>query len=719
MSDSANIISRKRIAVIFLIATLIFVALGARLAWLQIVKGEELHRRAFDNRMRDIEVLAKRGTIYDRNGKELAVSVSADTVIAIPPQVRQSEREEEIAQAIADILELEYEAVLDRISKRSSFEYIKRRVDFDKAQKIKDLDFPGIAIIEENQRFYPKDTLASHVLGFAGIDNQGLEGIEITYEKELKGVSGRIRVEYDAGGREIPHALHKYIPPVPGHNLILTIDEVIQYVVERELDKVIAETQAKSATIILMKPDTGEILALGSRPAYNPNSFGQYPSSTWRNIAVSNNYEPGSTFKIITLAAAIEEGIFDPNKGMSCAGSIKIGRETIRCHRTGGHGSQTYTEVVENSCNPGFIKLGLSLEEKQQGLLYQYIKGFGFGKQTGIRLPGEATGIMIPESQLKQINNATISMGQAIAVTPIQLVSAVSAVANGGVLMEPQLVKEIRDHDGKLIEKLEPKVVRKVASKQSMDLALEILESVVENGTGRNTYIEGYRIAGKTGTAQKVAESGGYAPGKYVASFVGLAPADNPQVVGLVVVDEPQGAYYGGQIAAPVFKNVMVDVLRYLEVAPKYSDEERENNGQTKEVATVQVPNVVNMDLNDAENKLRQEGLRPERSGEGDYVVAQTPASGARVLQNSRIILYLDNEQTEPEENGTVVVPDVKGKTIREAAQIFNSIGLKMQVVEESSGLAIEQSVDSGKRVPRETVIKVKFEQHETTFSGP
>jgi stage V sporulation protein D (sporulation-specific penicillin-binding protein) len=691
-----------------------------RLAWLQIVKGEELQLRAENNRMRGIEVKAKRGTIYDRNGKELAVSISADTVIAIPPQVRNSKRPEEIARTLAAILELDYDKVFERITKFSSYEFVQRKIDFDKARQIKELNLPGIRIIEENQRFYPKGSLAAHILGFAGIDNQGLEGIEVTYEEKLKGVSGRIEVEYDARGREIPHATHAYIPPQAGYNLILTIDEVIQYIVERELDKVIQSTQAKSATIILMDPKTGGILALASRPTYDPNQFGSFPSSNWRNIALSNSYEPGSTFKIITLAAAIEEGLFDPNRTFHDSGSIKVGAETIRCWRAGGHGTQTFKEVVENSCNPGFITLGLRLEEKNKGLLYQYIKGFGFGSPTGIKLPGEAKGIMIPEKDLKLINVATISMGQAIAITPLQLVAAVAAIANDGLLLEPQLVKEIRDAEGRLIEAFNPNPVRQVLAKQTAALTREMLESVVTSGTGRNTYLPGYRVAGKTGTAQK-AEGGRYAQGKYIASFVGFAPADNPLVVGVVVIDEPVGPYYGGQIAAPVFKSVIEDVLRYLEVEPKYTPEELKTREKSQQ-SLVTVPDIRNLTKTEAEQKLKASGLMVRFSGEGEKVVAQIPAAHARVQPQTRVVIYLDKKSDSLDYNNNVVVPDITGLAIREVAEVFNALGIKLEIGQGSTGIAVQQSISPGSRVPRGTVVKVLFTSPagaEEAFAGP
>lgn len=707
---NTNIELRKRIAVLFALLAGILFLLILRLGWIQFVRGPELQDKALANRLRQVPVEAKRGIIYDRNGKELAVSVSTDSIGAFPTIVKNADAQkpgtaEEIAEKLAELLDMPKDKVLSLITKNSSFVWVKRKVDFDVGPKIKELNLPGIEVYEESQRYYPNGSLAAHVLGFAGIDNQGLEGLEVTYDKELRGTPGKIVIEFDATGRAIPEALHKYIPPVDGNSLVLTIDETIQYIVERELDKLMVEKQPKSATAIVMDPKTGEILALSSRPNFNPNNYQDYPQETWRNIAVANSYEPGSTFKIISAAAGLEEGVVRPNDRFYDPGYIKVGKETIKCWRSHNpHGSQSFVEGVQNSCNPVFVELGLRLEEKEKGLLYDYLRAFGFGQKTGIELRGEATGIMIKKEELKPINVATIAMGQSIAVTPLQLTRAVAAIANGGKLMKPYLVKEIRDKDGNLIRSVEPEVERQVVSEQTARTLAEMLEGVVSKGTGRNAYIPGYRVGGKTGTAQKPGP-GGYLQGKYIASFIGFAPVNNPRLVCLVVVDEPQGVYYGGQVAAPVFKNIMEDSLRYLGVAPQY-DKDAQEEDATQEAKLVSVPDMTNLPVLQAEKALRAAGLVPEVQGEGPYVTKQTPKGGARVKEGTKVILYAGNIQ---HEDGQVKVPDVTGLRITEAAKLLEALGLEL--IPEGSGVAVEQNPIPLTSVPPGTKVSVKFRE--------
>ncbi|MBE3581853.1 MAG: stage V sporulation protein D, partial [Thermoanaerobacteraceae bacterium] len=537
-----NINIKKRLVLIFLILSAGLGVILFRLAWLQLVRGKELQQKALENRLAPVPVPAQRGIIYDRNRRELAVNITADYIGAFPPEVRDSGRQEEVAHQLASILGLPVEDILEKLNRPTGFEYIARKVDFARAQKIRELKLPGIVVVPENRRYYPHGLLAAHVLGFAGVDNQGLEGLEAMYDKELSGIRGQIVREFDALGHEIPQATHRYVPPQDGHSLVLTIDQTIQFMAERELDQLMASpTSPRKASILLMDPQSGEILAMASRPAFDPNNFAAYPQETWGNPLVRDAYEPGSTFKIITAAAALEEGVVRTEEKFYDPGYIKVGPDTVRCWAWPlGHGSETFAEGVKNSCNPVFVSIALRLEEKKPGTFYDYIEAFGFGSPTGIDLTGEATGILIPREELKPINVATISMGQGIAVTPIQLATAVAAVANGGKLIRPYLVKEVLDSEGKVIWRQEPKVERQVISPGTAETLRKLLEGVVSEGTGRNAYIPGYRVAGKTGTAQK-AGPGGYMEGRYVASFVGFAPADNPRVLALVVVDEPQG----------------------------------------------------------------------------------------------------------------------------------------------------------------------------------
>jgi len=439
---------------------------------------------------------------------------------------------------------------------------------------------------------------------------------------------------------------------------------------------------------------------MANRPCFDPNDYKQYPEVNRRNLAIWYAYEPGSTMKIVTAAAGLEEGVVRPNSRFFCPGSIKVGKETISCSQGRAHGAQTFVEVVEHSCNVGFVSLGLELGLDKY---YQYLNAFGFGQKTGIDLPGEAKGILVPRTRAKQIDLATMAMGQANAVTPIQLLTAVSTVANDGVMMKPHLLKEVLDADGKVVKRVEPEPVRQVISKATArELAL-ILEGVVQNGTGQNAYIEGYRVAGKTGTAQKISPSGGYLPNEYVASFVGFAPANNPRLACIVVIDAPQGyPYYGGTVAAPVFREIMRDSLRYLEVplqgVPKVE------KGETKE--TVSVPDVVNLTLDDALTIIKRQGLEVQVEGSGDLIWSQAPRAYSKVKKGTKVIVYLSevNQQAGEEE---VTVPDLQGKSMREVARILAKIGLHMEP--QGYGLAAKQNPAPGAVVKSGSVVVVEF----------
>ncbi len=693
---------RKRLTWIFLAASVFFLYLIGRLAWVQFVEGDKLQKKALEVRMRDIPVEARRGSILDRNGKELVTSISVDSIYATPNQV---ENPREAAEKLAPLLELDVEKLYRRLTRKSSFEWIKRKVDNDAAQKVRALEIKGIGFVEESKRYYLDPSLAAHVLGFAGIDNQGLTGIERSYDEELRGQPGRIVVEYDAAGRPVPEAMHQYIPPRPGHDLVLTIDESIQYFVERELDKAVAQYNPKFALAIVMDPETGGILAMGNRPTFNPNRWNEEPREVWdKNPAIWYNYEPGSTFKIVTAAAALEEGAVRPDDRFFDPGYIKVADRNIRCWKAGGHGSQSFVEVVQNSCNPGFIKVGLDLGLEK---FYKYVEGFGFGEPTGIRLPGEAGGIVIPQQKATTLNLATMSIGQSIAVTPIQLLCAVAAVANDGVLMKPRLVKEIRA-GGKTARTLEPEKVRQVISADTARQLRLLLENVVVRGTGRNAYVEGYRVGGKTGTAQVVGEKGGYVAGRYVSSFAGFAPVDDPKIAVLVVIAEPQGGvYYGGLVAAPVFQAIARDTLRYLGI-PETPGLEKPKKPFEVEIPKkeVTVPGVVNYPVEEACRIIKAAGLQCQVQGEGRIVYDQTPEAGARVNSGTTVILELQPAVSR-DKGGLVTVPNLRGMTIKEAGALLEDIGLYLEP--EGSGVAVEQSVRPGEKVVTGTKIKVRF----------
>ena len=700
----SNIEIRKRITALFFVLFLIFVLLLLRLGYLQIVKGTWYQEKALENRIREIVVEPKRGVIYDRNGNELAVSIDAEGCYAIPAEVRKSDKEDEIAKELAGILDMEEKDVYGLITKDQQSVWLKFKLKNEQVKELREKNLPGIGTIPKPQRYYPNGNLACHLLGFAGDYNQGLEGMESAFDKQLAGINGRLLVEYDAAGQEIPESTRKYIEPEQGLNVVLTIDQTIQYIAERELDKIMQERSPKSATIVVMDPNTGDILAMANKPDFDPNEFQKYPAESRRIGAVADSYEPGSTFKIVTLAAALEEGVTEPGDQFYDPGYIKVNGETINCWAGGGHGSQTLAEVVQNSCNPGFITLGLRLGTQR---LYKYINGFGFGSQLGIELSGEATGIVIPEDQVKPVDLATISMGQANTVTPLQMVTALSAIVNGGELMKPHLVKELTDREGDVVKRFEPEVVRQIISEETSKLEREMLEAVVSKGSGSNAHIEGYSVGGKTGTAQKPAPGGGYSATDYIASFIGFAPVDDPQLVAIVVVDTPKGyPYYGGTVAAPAFREVVGDSLRYLEVPVRYESEEKAADDEE-----TTVPMVINLPVDKAENVLRDAGLVSERSGSGQVVYGQIPLDGVKVKKGSSVLLSLHKPEGVQDDEDRIV-PNLKGKSMRDAAQLLGEMGLVLVPEGEPypTGVAGEQQPAAGTSLPQGGQVRVKFQ---------
>lgn len=696
MASATHVTIRKRVAWFFLFVSVIMIGLGCRLMYLQFYRSGWLTENAIDQRIRDIPVEAKRGIIYDRKGRELAVSMSTDSVYAIPAEISNAD---ETAAKLAAILALDQDKLAAKLKKRQAFTWIKRKIEDETAREVKKLNLPGIGLTQEGRRYYPHDQLAAHILGFTGIDSQGLDGVEMTFDSYLRGRPGSIIVEYDARGREIPYASHRFSAPTDGNNIYLTIDLVIQQIIERELEKVMKDTQAKAATIIIMQPKTGEILALANRPDYNPNQFADYPSKLWRNVAVSNAYEPGSTFKILTTSAVLGDKVVKPEERFFDPGGIEVQGRTIHCWKHGGHGSQTFREVVENSCNVGFVTAGLRLGKDP---FYKYLNQFGLGKSTGIDLPGEAKGIMIDQNKATPINIATMSMGQSIAVTPIQLLNAVSALANDGLRTRPQIVREIRSKDDELIRGFQPDILNQVIEPDIARLVKSILEGVVTNGSGKNAFIEGYRIAGKTGTAQKVG-SGGYMAGKYVASFAGFAPADNPELAMLVVIDEPVGLYYGGQIAAPVFGAVMKDLLQYLKVTPSVT----ENEKVSPQAEHVIVPDLINLLVNDAVKELKKNNLEARIEETGDRVADQIPKPGSRMPQGSSVLLYT---LTPRYNSGDITIPDCQGLSLTQSTEILSAVGLAIRPVG-SGSVAVKQDPLAGSKAPPGTSVTIFFDE--------
>ncbi|MDO4732611.1 MAG: penicillin-binding transpeptidase domain-containing protein, partial [Bacillota bacterium] len=553
---------RRRMSVVLLVALLGFLAVIIKLADVQLVQGSDLKMEAEEARTRDRGVAAARGTIYDRNGDKLAVSITADSIAVRPEVAKESKEVEATAKFLAEKLDMEYADVYEKVNSEESYVWIKRKIDFGVGQIIKEAILEaeennegllaGVEIEQETQRFYPQESLACHVLGYAGIDNQGLDGIELELDELLSGSDGRVIGLFDSAENPIQQEDYAYIPPENGHDVYLTIDRSIQYFCERELEALqSSESPAKQAGIIIMDPKTGDVLAMACSNKYDPNNYGDYTDSSRRNFLVSDSYEPGSTFKIITAATALEEGAADPlTSSYYDPGSVQVANARIHCWASVPHGVQTFAEAIKNSCNPAFVAIGQSIEEKEEGLFYKYIRAFGFGEPTGIDLPGEAEGILQDENNVNAVELATISIGQGIAVTPLQLITAVCAVANDGVLLKPQIISKVMDGE-EVVQEREVVELRQVVSPSTAQQLREFLVGVVTEGSGGNAAISGYSIGGKTGTAQK-ASGGSYADRKYVSSFVGMVPAEDPQLVCLVVVDEPSGVFYGSQVAAPI-----------------------------------------------------------------------------------------------------------------------------------------------------------------------
>jgi len=643
----SNVTVRKRLLTALLLGMLIFAALLLRLAYVQLWIGPELAERAENSWRRDIPFMPKRGEIWDRNGVQLAYNVSSPSVMAIPAQVKDPRG---TAAALARVLDTPEDTIHALLTKRERIVRIQpggRKITSEKAQEIRKLNLPGIVIAEDNKRYHPFGTLAAHIIGFTGIDNQGLMGVELLYDKELSGIPGSVSYLADAAGREMPNSSDVYVEPKDGLNLQLTIDSYLQSVLERELNQAMLQFGAKHVIGIMMDPNNGEILAMAGQPTFDPGNFREYPSEVYnRNLPIWMTYEPGSTFKIITLAAALEEKKVNLKDGFYDPGFIEVGGARLRCWKRGGHGSETFLEVVENSCNPGFVVLGQRLGKET---LFEYIQRFGFGKKTGIDLTGEENGILFKPDKIGPVELATTSFGQGVSVTPIQQVAAVSAAVNGGKLYRPHVAKAwYHPETGEKVHAVEPELVEQVISEETSRQVREALESVVAKGTGRNAFIDGYRVGGKTGTAQKVV-NGRYSPNEHIVSFVGFAPADDPKIVVYVAVDNPQGLQFGGLIAAPVVKNVMEDALRYLKIDPRKDQLPREY--RPGETPFVEVPDLTGMTVNDIYEEMRSDFLLA-KSGSGNVVVNQVPKAGTRIQRGSTVRIFL----ADPPDSGSGAV---------------------------------------------------------------
>ena len=692
---------KKRIAIMLLAFAILPIGLIGRMAYLQVFRSTWLKENATEQRLDDKTIHAKRGTIYDRSGKALAVSAPVESVYAVPKDVKNPEQ---TAAQLAEILHMDAGKLTQRLKQGGYFTWVQRMVADDQAKVIRDLKLPGVVLMKESKRRYPNGNLAAHVLGFVGIDNQGLDGIELAFDTYLKGTAGRITVETDPGGRQLPNGVHGVVPSQDGQDVYLTIDQTIQFIVERRLDKAMRETQARAATVIAMNPKTGEILALANRPDYQPETYDAYPPLAWRNNAISNVYEPGSVFKIMTASTALQTKVVTADERFVDPGFIEVqGQRISNWDGSEGGGETDFVGLVKKSSNFGLATVGMRVGPER---FYQYIEAFGFGKPTNIELPGESSGMVIPKKDVRALDIATMSIGQSIAVTPLQLLSAVCSVANDGVLLKPQIIREIHGRDGKLVRQFKPETVRQVIDSDTAQEMRRILEKVVSEGGASRAAIPGYRIAGKTGTAQKVAETGGYESGKYVASFVGFGPLEEIPIAILVVLYEPKGQYYGGEIAAPVASGIMQEIIQYYNIKPSAKLQPETLPGAGKQSYTAIVPSCLHLPANEAGRMLRESGFVVKVEGNGESVNDISPAMGSRIEVGSTVTLYTANVAVS---TGETRVPYLVGKTMREVGDLLAQTRLGFYPV--GSGLAVQQEPLAGTKIQLDSTVTVYFEQ--------
>ena len=741
-----------------------FLVLAARLYQIQIVQHDEYEAAAIAQQVRETTVSAARGTIYDRNGVVLAMSAGVDTVYISPAEIeRYGEDKEAIARGLSEILGVDYETILKKAGNTNSwYEVVARKVEEDVAEQVRqfksDGGYVGIKIESDTKRYYPNGSLAAHVIGFVGLDNTGLGGIESRYDSVLSGESGYVMRSTTAAGTDMLYSSYEdYVDARDGDSISLTIDAVIQNYVEKHLTQAVEDYDIQNgAAAICMEVDTGAILSMVSLGNFDLNDYQTISAEAqaeissiaqseeeydelyalaqqqqWRNKAISDTYEPGSTFKIITLAMALEEGVVSENSSFFCGGSMNVlGRGTpLKCWKYGGHGPQTLTQAVQHSCNVAFVNIGQLVGEEK---FYEYAEGFGFidrtadtsqqlTAKTGIDLGGESGSIWWSEDVFCNPENlsqlAAASFGQTFNITPIQLITAVSACVNGGRLMQPYLVRSVEDPQGNLVSQTEPQVVRQVVSEETSASVRRILEQVVSDqteGTGHNAYVAGYRIGGKTGTSTKTTKeiSG---EKEYIVSFIGFAPADDPQIAILVLLDDPSsesGIYIsGGQMAAPVVGKMMADILPYLGVEPEYSDSELA-------AADKAVPELTGMSITQAKSALSESGLGCRVIGEGDTVTDQLPRAGAVIASGSEVLLYAGQSPSPAEET----MPDLRGLSYEAAKQALGSLGLYVTagngVTDAQIQLVSGQSIAPGQSVEHGTVIEVTLYENEASMLG-
>ena len=723
-----RIIQNRTMILMAVLGVLVFLILVIKLFSLQILRHDELEAKALDQQTRSTEVAATRGTIYDRNGNIMAISATAETVFLSPLEMDRALSDKDnpvawtkdsVAQKLSEILEINKEGILKKMERTDSqYEVLKLRVEEEVADQIRtfinDEGVVGVYMVTDAKRYYPYATLASQIIGFVGTDNYGLYGLEARYNDVLDGETGLVVSTKDPTGSDMLYGYEQYYKAQNGSDIVLTLDATVQYYVEKALSEMVTSTEAQGATGIVMDVETGAVLAMASSPTYDLNDPSAVYESRlaslvkdgqldladaqlrqWRNRAINDTYEPGSTFKVLTLAAALEEGVIDENTTFDCTGSIHVLDATIHCSNRAGHGHQTLEQTAGNSCNPAFITYGLRLGTEK---FYRYMKDFGLVNGSGIDLEGEALGIFAPQETASELDLACYAFGQNFNTTPVALISAQAACINGGYLHTPYVVERVVDSEGNVLSSHDSTPVRQVVSEETSALVRQCLEYVVSSGTGRNGQVHGYRIGGKTGTADKGNT------GEVVLSFMCFAPADDPKYIMLLTLDSPTGeGRGGGGTVAPYASRIMGEILPYLGVEPSYSAEELLGSDTT-------VNYVIGMTVADAEEKLKSKGFSVKVVGDGDTVTDQTPEGGTVIPGKSRVILYAGSEKPDT----LCTVPSLVGLSPSEANMAVSSAGLLLRftgTTDSGSGSVrvINQSEAAGAQVEAGTVISVQL----------
>lgn len=733
---------RQRTAIlILLILVLGFGAAVLRLTYLTTIQSSELQESAVDLQLADTTVSAKRGTIYDANGNVLAESASVWQVVMSPVNFKNDKQRQAAAKGLSEIFDLEYNDVLDDTKQQSHYVVVKRRIESDEREKVlelidtlkKDYSCSGvIQLLDDYKRYYPKNSLASSVIGFTGSDDQGLEGIEYEYDSYLSGTPGRIITAQNARGTDMPFRYEQNVESEDGNNVYLTIDETIQSICEKYMQKGVEDNNVLNKGVcIAMDVNTGAILAMVTTDGYDLNNPYELSakdkkkikstakskqaeaesaalSAMWRNKAVADTYMPGSVFKMCVASAALEENLVNEKTSFTCTGSIEVEGETIHCSNISGHGTQNFVEVISNSCNPAFIQIGQMLGA---GKFRQYYQGFGFSDKTGIDLPGEAEDSFWKEGKMGGVDLAVASFGQNFTITPIQMITACAAVSNGGYVVQPHVVSKITDSKGNVIKTVDKKIKRQVISDDTSKKMNEYLEYNTERQGAAAGYISGYKVAGKTGTTEKrgVTKFESSFSEDYISSFCGYAPADDPQIAMLVFFDTPDGdAYYGSQVSSPVFINIMSEVLPYLDVKTSYTDEELG-------YVDASAGDYTGVSVDEAKTAVEADGFTATVKGNGSTVISQIPTVSSGLQKGGSIVLYTDSDS----QSETVSVPSLIGLSPDEVNDVASAYGLNVSFsgATTSSGTSSSQNIEAGTSVSPGTVITVSFADSSSTLN--